>query len=232
MTGVRRLLACLVVGPMVGLMATSCSSGTSTTDPKTLVSEAKATLDATPGLHFTLSSANTPSKGTVLTGGNGDVARPASFQGTLHVQRSGLQLSVDVVSVNGKVRIRLPLTNTYVTADPHSYGFSDPGKLLDPQSGITGLLSQATDVKSAGRDRYNGEKLEEVAVTIPGTAVADVLTSADKTQPVHGTLGINPSNHQLRRAVLTGPFLDKNVQTTFTIVLDNYGEHPTIRDAG
>jgi hypothetical protein len=226
LAAVRRLLACLFAVAVVA----SCSGGSSEVKPETLVNEAKTTLDATPGLHFTLSSENTPSHGTVLSGGEGDVARPSSFKGTLHVQRSGLQLSVDVVSINGKVLLRLPLTNKFVSADPHEYGFSDPGKLLDPDTGITDLLAQATDVKSAGRDRFNGEKLEEVAVTLPGSAVAQVLTTADKSQPVHGTLGINPKNHQLRRAVLTGPFLDKNTQTTFTIVLDDYGAHPTIRD--
>jgi lipoprotein LprG len=225
MAAPRRVLVCL----SAALLAGACSSGGSSgTSPETLVSQAKATLDATNGLHFTLTSGGAPKKGTVLVGGSGDVARPSSFQGKLKVQTSGLLLSVDVISVDGKVWIRPPLTLKYSTADPHKYGFSDPGKLLDPQAGISSLLSTLTSVTSAGHDRFRGEKLEEVDVTLPGSAVADVLTSADKTQPVHGRLGINPSSHELRRAVLTGPFLDKNVQTTFTIVLDNYGEHPTI----
>jgi lipoprotein LprG len=192
------------------------------------VSQAKGALDATSGLHFTLSSQGTPSKGTVLVGGTGEVARPNGFKGTLKVQQSGFLVSVDVISLNGRVLLRPPLSTKYAETDPHEYGFSDPGKLLDPQSGISRLLAELTSVKSAGHDRFNGEKLTEVDVTVPGTAVADVLTSADKTQPVHGKLGITESTHVLRRAVLTGPFIDKAVQTTFTIVLDDYGAHPTI----
>ena len=224
MAALRRALLCVAA-----LVVTACSSGGSSgTSPESLVSQAKATLDATSGLHFQLTSEGAPKKGTVLVGGSGDVARPDGFQGKLQVQTAGLMLSVDVISVGGTVWIRPPLTVKYSTADPHKYGFADPGKLLDPQSGISSLLSRFTSITAAGHDRFRGEKLEEVDVTLPGSAVADVLTSADKTQPVHGGLGINPSNHQLRRAVLTGPFLRKDVQTTFTIVLDNYGEHPTI----
>jgi lipoprotein LprG len=130
------------------------------------------------------------------------------------------------------VLLRLPLTATYTAADPHSYGFSDPGKLLDPNTGISQLLTDATAIRSAGRDRYHGEVLYEVAVTLPGIAVKRVLTSADPSKPVTGKLGIDGKSHQLRRAVLSGPFLKRDVTTTFTIVLDHYGEHPTIRVAG
>lgn len=235
MTAVRRRLgrsfACVVAATVAGTVVASCSSGSSTTvSARQLVRQAKVTLDATPGLHFSLTSDHTPSSGTVLVGGSGDVAKPSSFQGKLQVRTAGLQLSVNVISVDGEVWIKPPLTLSYTKTDPHKYGISDPGKLLDPQQGISSLLTQFSSIDAkTTRDRFRGEKLVEVSVVLPGTAVAQVLTSADKTQPVHGTLGINPTSHELRRAVLTGPFLDKNTQTTFTIVLDHYGEQPTIR---
>jgi lipoprotein LprG len=221
-----------LVASLAAVIALAACSGGSTPNPDTLLAQAKTTLDATPGLHFALSSTGAPDSGTVLAGGTGDVARPSSFKGTLQVRRSGLLLSVDVISVDGQVLLRLPLTSSYVAADPHKYGFSDPGKLLDTDTGISKLLADATSVRSAGRDRYHGEVLDEVAITLPGTAVQQVLTSADPAKPVTGKLGINPKSHQLRRAVLSGPFLKRDVTTTFTIVLDQYGEHPTIRVAG
>jgi hypothetical protein len=62
--------------------------------------------------------------------------------------------------------------------------------------------------------------------------VKEALTSADPAKPVTGKLGITQDKHELRRAVLTGPFLSKDVQTTFTIVLDHYGEHAAISAPG
>ncbi|MFL6237868.1 MAG: LppX_LprAFG lipoprotein [Actinomycetes bacterium] len=227
--GVRRLLGSL----MFAVLAVGCSGGSASVSPETLVSQAKATLDSTPGLHFALTSSGAPKKtGTTLVGGDGVVARPNGFQGHLQVEQSGLLAAVDVISLNGMVLIKPPFAAHYAVADPHKYGFSDPGKLLDPNTGISKLLTELTSVTPAGRDRFKGEKLTELAVSVPGTAVADVLTSADKPQPVTGKLGINPSSHELRRAVLTGPFLAKGVMTTFTIVLDHYGTRPDIRVAG
>ena len=141
-------------------------------------------------------------------------------------------MSIDVVSLAGQVLLRLPFTSAYTPGDPHKYGFSDPGKLLDPSTGISSLLNDLTSARSAGRDRYHGEALDEVAVTLPGAAVQQVLASADPAKAVTGKLGIDQKHHQLRRAVLSGPFLARDVTTTFTIVLDHYGEHPAIRVAG
>jgi lipoprotein LprG len=213
-------------------VAAGCSGGGTAGNPQDLIAKAKTTLDATPGVHFDLTSRGAPQSGTVLVGGNGDVARPDGFKGTLKISRGGLQFSVEVVSVGGTVYIKPPLVPIFAKADPKAYGFSDPGKLLDPTTGISRLLADLTTMKSAGQDRFHGEVIDEVAVTLPGSAVEQVLTSADPAKPVTGKLGIARKTGELRRAVLTGPFLDKGVQTTFTIVLDHYGQHPTISAPG
>ncbi|MDX6285279.1 MAG: lipoprotein LprG [Frankiales bacterium] len=213
---------------LAGAIALTGCGGGKKTDPQELIAQAKATLDTTAGLHFELTSSGTPKSGTVIVGGTGDVARPDGFKGSITVSRSGLQFSIEVVSVGGSVYIKPPLVSAYTKADPKQYGFSDPGKLLNPTTGISRLLAELTSVKSAGQDRFAGEVLDEVDVNLPGSAVEQVLTSADPSKPVVGKLGIAGKKGELRRAVLTGPFLDKNVQTTFTIVLDHYGTHPTI----
>jgi lipoprotein LprG len=212
-------------------VAVGCGGGKSS-NPQDLIATAKTTLDSTAGVHFDLTSTGAPQSGTVLVGGSGDVARPDGFTGTLKVSRSGLQFTIEVVSVGGTVYIKPPLVPVFAKADPKAYGFSDPGKLLDPSTGISQLLAELTSMKSAGQDRFHSEVLDEVAVTLPGSAVEQVLTSADPAKPVTGKLGIARKTGELRRAVLTGPFLDKNVQTTFTIVLDHYGQHPTISAPG
>src|SRR5206468_12553674 len=71
---------------------TACSggggggSGTSASD---LLTHAKKTLDAASSAHFVLTSDGAPSTGTLLVGGDGDIERPSSFQGTLKVQTAG-----------------------------------------------------------------------------------------------------------------------------------------------
>jgi lipoprotein LprG len=115
-----------------------------------------------------------------------------------------------------------------VATDPHKYGLSDPGALLNSTTGLDRFFTAATDVTSAGRQRFHGETLDYVNITLPGSVVKGVLTSKDPSKPVTGKLGIDPKTHELRVAVLTGPFLAKDVQTTFTVVLDHYGEDVSI----
>ena len=92
-------------------------------------------------MHFTLDSSGAPSTGTVLTGGEGDIVRPSSFQGTLKVHANGTPVDLKVVSVGGKVYAQLPFAAGYSVIDPAAFGFGDPGKLLDPDTGISQLLT-------------------------------------------------------------------------------------------
>ncbi len=61
-------------------------------------------------------------------------------------------------------------------------------------------------------------------VTLPGRSVADLLTSADASQRRPGPDRAGPGSHQVRRVVLTGPFFDAHRSSTYTLILDRYGE--------
>ncbi len=137
-------------------------------------------------------------------------------------------MTVRIVSTGGQFLVELPFTAHYEKANPSDYGFGDPAVLLDPNKGLSSLLVQALSAHTADRDRLNGEELDEVDVSLPGDRAAALLTSADKSKPVSGRIGIAVSDHQVRRVVLTGPFFDASRDSTFTLVLDRYGENVAI----
>jgi hypothetical protein len=196
---------------------------------KALLTGAKTTLDAASGVHLVLTSADVPGGTSSLVGGNGVAVRPDRFKGDLKVVFAGAQVSVGIVSVGGKTYAKLPFTSAYTVTDPAKYGFVDPGRLMDPKVGISNLLVQATGARLGKKERIGGEVVQEIQATLPGTAVKTLLASADATQPVPVTFGVVESNSQLRRAVVTGPFFKKGVESTYTIVLDRYGEKVDIR---
>lgn len=218
------LLAALVALPVL----VGCTGGGSSESAPDLLAKAKKTLDDTQSLHFVLSSSGAPSTGTVLTGGYGDIARPSSFAGTLKVQVSGASVNLKVVSVNGKVYAQLPFASSFSLIDPKTFGFGDPGALLDPQTGISQLLTKAQNPKLGAKKRVNGEVVQEVTADLPGQLVADLLTSKDPSKPVHATFSIATDSGQLRRAALTGPFFTADADGTYTLDLSNFGEHVTI----
>ena len=63
----------------------------------------------------------------------------------------------------------------------------------------------------------------------PGRPSLQLLTSADPSKTVAATFGIDTSTNQLRRVVLTGPFVSAaNTNTSYTLVLTNYGENVSV----
>jgi lipoprotein LprG len=218
--------------PLLGLAAALAGAACGGSQPSngpdaaTLLRQGKAAVDATPALHFTLTSQNAPTAGTgtYITGGDGDAQRPNGVRGTLDVIFNGLPLKLSVLSAGGTFYVKLPFTTGYQATDPSKYGFSDPGHLLDASAGLSSLLTDATSATLDGRDRLNGEELEEVKVSLPGKPVAALLTSADPSQAVQGRIGLTTQDHQVRRVVLTGPFFDAHNSSTYTLILDRYGE--------
>jgi len=209
---------------LIGAPALAACSGGSEESAPDLLAHAEHILDETKTAHFVLESSGAPDTGTVLTGGEGDIARPASFQGTLKVRTSGSPLDLKVISVNGTVYAQLPFTTTYSVVDPAQFGFGDPGALLDPDTGISQLLAQAESAKLGEEKRVGGEVVREVTARIPGELVEQILTSKDPTKPVEARFSIAPESGELRRAELTGPFYEAGSDATFTVRLSDFGD--------
>jgi hypothetical protein len=216
---VRLLLAvALVAGPALA----ACSGGSGESAPD-LLARAKKTLDAASSAHFVLDTENPPKTGTALVGGEGDIARPASFEGTLKVLAAGATLDLKVVSVDGTVYAQLPFTSSFSVVDPAQFGFGDPGALLDPDSGISQLLDKADSAKLGDERRVGGEVVREVTARLPGDLVEQILTSKDPSKDVDARFSIATESGELRRAELTGPFFAAADDATFILDLSDFG---------
>jgi len=212
------------------LLLSACGGGSPSLNATSLLKTTKTVLDGTPSFHFVLTGANVggSSSGAQLTGGSGDMKRPDSMSGTLQVSIFGLAVNVPVVSVGGTFSVKLPTSSGFTTANPSDYGFADPAQLIDPNNGLSSLLLKCQSPQVESDDRYNGEALHEIGCSLPGSAVAALLTSADPSKNVAAAFGIDTSTNQLRRVVLTGPFISKSTDTTYTLVLTNYGENVSV----
>jgi lipoprotein LprG len=205
------------------------SNGAAAEQATKLLARAKATVDATPSAHFVLSSTHVPAGAAALLGGEGSAARPGKFKGALKVSLAGNEATVEVISTDGKVYAKLPFSAGFAITDPAQFGFADPGKFMDPATGVSNLLVKATGAKLTKKSRIGSDVVQQVTASIPGSIVKDLLTSADPSKPVAATFSIVAKSGQLRRAVVTGPFFQKGVSSTFSIDLDRYGEKVDIR---
>ncbi|MCY7372857.1 MAG: LppX_LprAFG lipoprotein [Spirochaetaceae bacterium] len=227
----QRPVLSLAFMAVLGLVAGCSGDSTATPDgnAEELLVSAKATIDSADSAHFTITSADVPEGGTALVGGEGSAARPGQFVGSLDVSFGGTTATVEVISTDGTVYAKLPFASAYAVTDPAQFGFGDPGRFMDPEDGVSNLLVKATDARLTGTSRIGSEVVQKVEASIPGTVVRDLIVSADPTKPVDATFSIVEKSGELRRAVVTGPFFDKEVESTFTIVLDRYGEKVDIR---
>lgn len=223
----RRAVGSVVATALVAALLAACGSSTPKVSAATLLQKAKATLDSASSVHFKLTSSHVALTSTNLTGGEGDIVRPDSLQGSFSVAINGFTANVKVVSVNGVFEAQLPFSTHYQKTNPSSFGLTDPAQLLSPDKGLTKLLTLAPNPKLGSSERVNGELLDTVTYSVPGSSVP-VLPDANPSTPVTLTASINPSSYQLRTVTLTGPFTTSKYNSTFVVTLTNYNQHVTI----
>jgi len=188
-----------------------------------LLERARTTLEDAPTAHFVLDSEGAPGRGATLLGGEGDISRPASFTGALRVSALGQEVEVQAISVDGVVYAQLPFAPGFSVVDPAQFGVGDPGALLDPDTGISQLLSGAQDAELGEEKRVDGDVVREVTASLPGDLVEQVLASQDPSQPVDARMSIATESGELRRVELTGPFFSAGSDATYTLELSDFG---------
>ncbi|TFV77340.1 LppX_LprAFG lipoprotein [Blastococcus sp. CT_GayMR20] len=218
-TGIPLLALAVFAGPALA----GCGGGEPEESAADLLSRAKTTLDDASSAHFVLDSEGAPNSGTLLVGGEGDIARPASFEGTLNVRALGSTLDLEVVSVDGTVYAQLPFASGFSVVDPAQFGFGDPGALLDPDTGISQLLAEAENAELGEERRVDGDVVREVTAELPGDLVEQILASQDPSQAVQARFSIATETGELRRAELTGPFFTAEDDATYTVELSDFG---------
>jgi hypothetical protein len=224
----RKLAKTLVAAGTAALVVAACGSSAPKVAASVLLQRAKATADAASAVHFTIVGSNVAPNGINLTSGRGDLVRqPSSIQGTFSVTDDGFTLSASIVSVGSVFEAKLPLHAGYEKTDPASLGLTNPATLLDPNTGLTNLLAIAENPMAGPTERVNGELLDTVRYQVPGRSIP-VIPDLNPSQPVQMTVGIDPSNYQLRTVTMVGPFTSATSDTTYVVTLTHYNEHVTI----
>lgn len=204
-------------------MVTACSgSDEPQSTPEETLQAAKKNLDETPGLRIGLSADKPPSGVNALIDADGVATHAPAFEGDITVLVGGLTADAAVVAVDGAVYAKLPFTAKFVPIDPADYGAPDPADLMDPERGLSSLLTSAEDVEGGRRVRQGKQVLSSFTATVPGEAVAAVIPSASPTADFPATFTVTEDDH-LSEAVLTGPFYPKADKVTYTITFEDYG---------
>lgn len=221
----RTALPAVAVAALLALTGCSGSDASDAPEqtPEQVLAHAKQVLDETSGVQFGLTSKDVPGGLTALTEASGVLTHAPAFDGSIKVQLMGLTPEVPVIAVDDHVYAQLPLTTGWQDIDPADYGAPDPAALMDPDHGLSGLLTATTGV-TAGDSVRGGANNDEILTTYAGT-----LAETDASVLVPTVTGGVAASYtltddgELREAVLTGDFYDTGDQETYTVSVSGYG---------
>lgn len=229
MSLVRRLpaaaAAALLATSLVACSSDEPSGGTpSDATPEEVLAAAKAALDETSGVKLTLSTEDERPDGDFLKSADGVITDAPAFQGTAGGRFLGFDAEdVEVRSVDGEFYVQAPIIG-WGTYDPAELCAPDPATLLDPETGVTGVLVAATELVAGEQRRAEDDSSVVVTpytATVPGDAVASILPCAPGDS-FDATFTIDDEG-RLRSTDLTGEFFAGGGEITYTIAITDYG---------
>lgn len=228
----RRIAIAFLASATLLVTAAGCGSGdggskTSAGDVQKVLTEAKSQFDKASSVRFTMATGSTPSSGNAVLGANGTLTHQPAFKGDVKVLFSGFNTSIPVVSVNGKVYAKLPLTPSYSTIDPSEYGAPDPADFADPAQGISGLLLKLHGAKQSGQKRDGKVVVTTYSGTLPGSLVAPIIPSADDSGTYKTVVGID-GDGRITTLSVTGDFFSGSGDVTYDLTFYDYGKNVTI----
>ena len=225
-----RLSTALAAGVLL-VTATACSgddSSASDTPPEDVLAAAKTTLDETSGVNLTLRTDNLPDGVTGVEEAEGIATHAPAFEGTITVNLLGQAVEVPVVAVDGTVYAELPFTSGFQDVEPGDYGAPDPAQLMNPDAGLSTLLSETSDLERGDSVRGgddNTEVLTEYSGTVPGDVMQNVIPTASGDFDVVYTI---TDDDELRTARLTGVFYEDSEPMSYTVTFEDYGTEKDI----
>ena len=218
---------------LVGVSA--CSSGADTPSPSQSteispaqrLAAAKNKADVATSFHLRLTSADVPDGADGIISAEGVGQHPPAFKGTFKLRLRGIEADAEVVSLNGDVYAKLPFIPGMNKIDPKAFGLPDPATFFSTDKGLTTLLTNTSNPTKGEPVRLGSEVLSTINGTVPGANVVDLLGIGDRSGTFAATYGLTDAD-QLRQVVLKGPFFGAGTTSTYTLVLDKYGEPVTI----
>jgi len=218
---VRTALRPAVAAVLSLLALAGCSSGgdkTAEQSPAQQLATARANLEKSPAVDFTLESTGLPGKAVGVSAAKGTgVFTPPSFQGTLNASVRGITGTVQVVAVEQDVYMKF-FTPSFVKIDPAKYGAPNPAQLFDTSTGVTSLITKTQDLAKGSTVRDGADVLNTFTGKLPGDAVADLLVTGDRSGTFDVTYGVTRDDKQLRSVVIKGPFY-AGATSTYTLHL-------------
>lgn len=225
-----RLLAGCAASAAAVLVLSGCTGGEDEgpggedATPEDVLADAKAELDETSGISLRMSTPDDPGTDYLSEATGTIVAEPAAFEGSISGRVAGFPgTDIGVVSVDGTVYIDVPIQGWTDQYEPADFCAPDPATLLDPDSGVSSVLTAAEGVEEGESARSEDDAsvvITPYTATVPGDALQTILPCA-AAEDVESTFEVDGDGF-LRSVEVTGSFFEGADAITYTISIDEY----------
>lgn len=156
--------------------------------------QASAAMKDLKSIGFTLTTEGKPA----IPVKNGDVKllKSGDAQGKLQIQQLGLTLETDFVLLGDTLYFK-GLTGGGYQKTPKSRitALYDPSAVLDPNRGISKLLTLVPNPQTEAREKVNGKNATRVKVTLPKDSAGALIPGV--TQDLNGQAWVADDDHRL-----------------------------------
>lgn len=203
-----RPCALLVVAAVcVALPACSGDDGGPDRDPQQRLESARKVIDRAASIELSMRTDELPSDVEGIVSAEGVGTHAPAFDGDAEVHAFGMTGDVPVVAVGGDVYVKLPFKSDYETFDLEEYQAPDPAELLDPDDGVTSMITSLEGVEAGETELAGESEVTPVEGTLPGSEVAKLFPSVDDSDEFDVTFRLDEDD-VLRDASITGPFYE------------------------
>jgi lipoprotein LprG len=177
--------------------ASACSGGSGSAAPPfdaaQTLRQASAAMANVKSVAFDLTTEGRPP--IPVRGGEIELLRNGDAGGTLTIEQAGQQVEMRIVALGETVYVK-GLTGGWRRV-PRALTTSmyDPSAVLDPNRGISKLLSSVTGAKAEAREKAGGRDAYRVGVTLPKAAVGGLIPGV--SGDVRGQVWVGASDHRL-----------------------------------
>ena len=197
--------------------------------PAKVLQTAKEKLDTASSWRMDLKTESVPKGGgnAVLAATGVGTHEPAAWEGDVKVVLGGINATVPIVAVDGKVHAKLPLTSSFAVINPAEYDAPNPVDFMDPDAGLSALLASMENPKKKGEARAGSKVVTIYEGTIPGATVKKIIPSASTDASYATTVNIDDKG-QVSTVSVTGPFFKDTGDVTYDLAFSDFDKDVTI----
>ncbi|WP_395111296.1 LppX_LprAFG lipoprotein [Actinomadura sp. SCN-SB] len=231
MSGLRGRLApvfLFVCAVVLGMSATACSGGDEGRakappfDGAQVLRQASAAMANLKSVGFTVTTEDKPP--VAVRGGDIKLLRAGDAEGTLTIVQSGQSVEMKIVAVGQSVYIKGVTGGWRQVPKALASSLYDPSAVLDPNRGISKLLSSVTGVKAEGREKADGKDSYRVGVTLPKAAIEGLIPGI--RSDVRGQVWVSSSDHKLIKVRGEIPPLAEGGEKGSVVITFTEFDHP------